>query len=318
MRWLAAALLLMGLAGGGAQSGAQPGSEVEDYLLGGEDVIRIQAWGRADLTTDAALDESGRVTLPLVGVVEAAGKTPVALGRYLTERYQLIDPKIAEILVTIVQYNSRAVTVVGELRNPGKYGFRVIPDLWAVLLKAGGATPGADLSHVQVVRGDDSVPAESRTVTIDLSKGIDRTDAAALPKLGPKDTVIVPSAAEGGVSGDKFHVLGAVRAPGSYKIQTAKTIVEAISVAGGELPEADLRKARLTRAGASGAFAYTLDLKSYLEEGAPACNLPIRAGDTISIPRKKGGAQSILEGVGRLVPVISLATSIVSLAVASR
>jgi polysaccharide biosynthesis/export protein len=287
--------------------------EMDEYRLGAEDVIRIQAWGRVDLTTDAVLDESGKVSLPLVGAVEAAGRTPADLGRYLTDRYQLIDQQITEILVTVLQYNNRSVTVVGEVRNPGKLGFRVIPGLWDVLLKAGGATPTADLSNVQVVHGAIQGGVE-RTVTVDLSRGIDQTDPNTLPILEPKDTVIVPTTTDNAVSGDKFQVLGFVRNPGSYKIQSDMTVVDAVSAAGGQLPDADLSKALLTRPGPHGASSYTLDLKRYLEDGQPPTNMLLKPGDTISIPQRHGTWTLVYQGILAMTPIVTLVTAIVSLA----
>ncbi len=311
------ALLLAGLASPCWAAEGASKAAVDEYRLGAEDVIRIQAWGRADLTTDAVLDESGKVSLPLVGAVEAAGRTPADLGKYLTERYQLVDSQITEILVTILQYNSLSVTVVGEVRDPGRQGFRVIPGLWEVLLKAGGATPLADLTHVQIVHSDEQKGTE-RTVTVDLSKGIDQTDASKLPVLGPKDTIIVPSATENAVTGDKFQVLGAVRNPGSYKIQTASTVVEAISAAGGQLPDADLSKTLLTRPGSQGTCSYTLDLKRYLADGQPSANLKLKPGDTISIPQQRSTVLAFFQGVVGLAPLVSLATAAVSLIAITR
>ncbi|MFB3908286.1 MAG: SLBB domain-containing protein [Candidatus Eisenbacteria bacterium] len=310
------AVLLLISAVGGA-TGQTREKAREDYKLGPEDVIRIQAWGRADLATEAALDETGRVALPLVGVIEAGGLSPEQLATLLTDRYQLLDPRVTEILITVVQYNSRSVTVVGEVRNPGRFGFQTIPDLWKVLLTAGGPTPEADLTNVQVVR-DRPSEGEPRIVTINLSKGIERTNPDLLPVLGPKDTIILPSLAEVASPSDKFQVLGAVRSPGSYRIQLAASVIEAISAAGGELPDADLSKARLTRTTPLGTVSYTLDLESYLEEGTSAVNLELRPGDTISLPRKASAGQRALEGLSRVAPVLSLATSIVSLIVAAR
>lgn len=297
--------------------GAAPKAEVEEYRLGAEDVVRVQAWGRADLSIEAAVDDGGRLSLPLVGNVDAAGRTSLDLGRYLTGRYQLIDPKITEVLVTVIQYNSMSVTVVGEVRNPGQHGFRAIPDLWKVLLTAGGMTPAADLARVQIVRYKET-KAEDRIVTVDLSKGIERTPTETLPVLRPKDTVVVPSLTENVATGDRFNILGAVRAPGSYKVQSASTLLEALSLAGGELPSADLSKARLTRQSGNETVSYTLDLESYLREGRPRADLRLRPGDTISIPQKASGFSGVMEGISRFVPVISLAASVVSLLVATR
>ena len=123
-----------------------------DYRLGPGDVVHLQVLGRSDLSGDATLDDSGNLSLPLIGTVEVANRTTAELGAQLTQRYGILDPRVSQVIVSVGQYNSRRVTVVGEVRSPGRYSFRTIPGLWDVLLEAGGPTAAADLSQVQIVR----------------------------------------------------------------------------------------------------------------------------------------------------------------------
>ncbi|MBM3317010.1 MAG: polysaccharide export protein [Candidatus Eisenbacteria bacterium] len=315
MRFLAV-LLVHGLAfaaaGPALAQAVAGGAEQGDYRLGPDDVLEIQVWQRPELTGAATVDPTGRLRLPLVGEVEVKGRTLAELTPLLTERYRLLDPSIVEVVVAVAQYNSRSVTVVGEVRAPGRYGFRSIPDLWSVILNAGGATPEADLARVQIIR-DEAEGDGQRTVTADLSRGVEHADKEPPPSLRPKDTVLVPSLVGSVVTGDRFQVLGAVRAPGTYRLSAAASVVEAISASGGGLPNADLSRVRLTRPTERGAVAYRLDLQSYLDSARPAADIELRAGDTITVPGRRSTWDELMGGVGRFAPLLSVAVSLILL-----
>ncbi len=299
-------LLMSGSACAQAQD-ALGSSEV--YRLGPEDVLQIQIWGRPDLTGSIRIDFSGLIQLPLVGEIRAEGRTVESLSQSLTERYQLLDPSIREVMVAVTEYNSRSVTVLGEVRNPGRHWFRLIPDLWTVILTAGGATSTADLALVQLVRRDE-LSGVTRTQTVDLSQGIKDTPRSTLPGLNPGDTIIVPPADATVVPSDRFQVLGAVRTPGTYRISTADRVVEALSIAGGALANADLSKVQLTRVTPDGVVSYDLDMEGYLYDARPMADLGLIPGDTITVPAKQSPMNRVLEGLMRLAPIVSAALSI--------
>ena len=300
-----------------SQSSSSTASEAKtEYRLSPEDVIDVRVWGRPDLSGLIKVEFSGRVQLPLLGRIDADGRTTADLGRELTERYQLLDPSVPDVAVSVSQYNSQSVTVVGEVRNPGRQEFREIPDLWAVILAAGGATPSADLSQVEIIHKDPK-KGEPRSATVDLSQGVENTEVESIPEIRPKDTIRVPSL-DGAVTGDKFHVLGAVRAPGSYRITNARsapTVVEAMAISGGPLAGADLSHVHLTRATAEGAVSYRLDLESYLYEARPMADMEIRPGDTVTVPEGGNVLRSAVDWSLRVVP---LATSIIGVYLAAR
>jgi len=303
---LLAACVFLGMQGPALAQGGAASSQPAEYRLGPEDVVQIRVYGRDDLSGPAALDPSGKLQLPLVGQIDAAGRTPAELTRLLSERYRIIDPRILEASVVVTQYGSQKVTVLGEVRNPGPHAFPQIPDLLGVILAAGGVTPQADLARVQVVRHEEQA-GEPRTITVDLSRGLEQTTVEELPEIRSKDTVIIPSMVGEFASGDRFQVLGAVNAPGSYRLPVAATLVEAIAASGGAAPGADLRKVRLTRATQTGALTYELDLQSYLYTASPGVDLDVRPGDTVVVPSKQSTLAAIFDKAVRITPVISLA-----------
>lgn len=277
------------------------------YEFGVGDVVQLQVWGRPELSGLVPVDPAGKVQAPLLGAIEVAGRTPADLTEELTQRYQLLDPSVTEVLASVAQYNSRTVSILGEVKSPGNYGFRQLPDLWDALLTAGGATPQAALGRVQIVRGQRRLD-EPRTVTVDLSRGIERTPAESLPELRPRDTIVVPAIESGVPEGDAFHMLGEVGSPGSYSMFLADDVIEALALAGGASREADLRSVRLLRRTPDGSIAYEFDLESFLYQADPPADLALRPGDTITVPAKQTLVARISE---LLAPFISVAGIIV-------
>ena len=286
-------------------------SAEDEYRIGPDDVLRIHVWGRTELDGEVAVDPDGRVRLPLVGEAAAAGLTVTELGRQLAERYTIVDPHVSDVQVSIVQYNSRKITLVGEVRNPGAYGSPAIPTLWELILAAGGANATADLSRVQIVRKGPNA-GEPRVITADLSGGPGAAAADSLPALRPLDTVVVPSASAAVVpTGTGVQVLGAVRTPGAYAIAPGQRVLDALAASGGPLPEADLEKVKLTRTTDSGLVSFMLDLAAHFE-GRSLDNLDLRAGDSIFVPRRSANIGEFL--VRFLLPLASVTLSILVLA----
>ncbi|NNF08513.1 MAG: hypothetical protein HKN21_17255, partial [Candidatus Eisenbacteria bacterium] len=232
-------------------------NEDAQYEIGPDDTIQIQIWQRPDLSGTYVVDEQGKLNLPLIGLFTAEGKTAGALGKELERRFVIMDPGVSQVLVTVTGFNSRRFTVVGEVRAPGVYTFRKSPSLWDVILTAGGETPNADMSEVQIVR--ELGGGEVETINVDLSGGLNGTPSNSIPALKPGDSIVISSVQTNAVVGDQVQVLGAVRAPGVYSLKSATTVVEAVSVAGGHMESADLRKVKLARRGNSGAVVYGIN-----------------------------------------------------------
>lgn len=303
--------LSLALAGAVSAQGPSTRPVIQDsnYRFGPEDVLSIEVWGRDDLTGSVTVDLDGNIQIPVLGEFRAEGRTAAELSQLLSERYQLLDSSVSEVVVKVAQYNARGVTVVGEVRSPGPYGFRQMPDLWAAILAAGGANPNADLATVQVVRANPG-PDGPRVLTVDLSRGIERTPTEQLPALEPGDQILIPSSEGVPTGGDNIHILGAVNSPGVYRFASAQTVVQALSVASGPRSEADLEKVYLTRVTPEGTLAYELNIQGYLYAANPLSNFELRAGDTITVPEKSTLFSTITSGLGRLVPLASLAVTI--------
>jgi len=299
---VAVAVPVVGLAQG------QAVRSTTEYTFGPDDIIEITVFGKPEFTGEATVDFRGMIQVPLVGEVSATGRTPNQLGEYLTERYQLLDPSITEVLVSIVEYKSRTVTVVGEVRDPGPFGFVEIPDLWEVILAAGGPSPEADLARVQVVRGH-AREGEPTTFTVDLSTWIDGRAPTNLPSLYPADKVFIPSTEDVPVGSQDFQILGAVGSPGTYRISLATNVIEAISASGGPLENANMAEVYLTRTEGDRTRSWQLNLEQYLFAAQTPQNLDLLAGDTITVPAENTWLTNFRTIASVLLPILSLAVT---------
>ena len=289
-------------------------ADPEPYRIGVDDLLQVQVWSRPDLSGQVPVEPSGEIQLPLLGSVPAANRTPEELSADLSRRYGILDAKISEVIVTVAEYRSRAVTVVGEVKNPGRYSFQSIPNLWEILLAAGGPTAQADLAQVQIVRKDKQGD-EPPTVTVDLSAGIEGTHMETLPVVRPHDTVLISSlGGEASAAGESFQILGAVAKPGVYKIGSASSLLEALAVSGGPLPTADLSKVRLTRPTPKGVAAYELDVQGHLYHGEPIADMHLKSGDTITVPADRSVDVGTL--VTRIIGLTSIITAVSTLILA--
>jgi polysaccharide export outer membrane protein len=112
------------------------------YAIGIGDLLEISVWKNPDLSTTVPVRPDGRVSVPLLGDVQAAGMTPLALRQTLTEGFKeyVTAPGVS---VVVKEVNSQKVFVTGEVAHPGSFDLRPRTKLMQVLALAGGLTPYA-------------------------------------------------------------------------------------------------------------------------------------------------------------------------------
>ena len=257
------ALALMALAG--ASGPATP--EEENYTIGVRDVLEISVFNQADLSGRYTVETDGAFSFPLIGRVEAAGRTVEELEETL--RTRLLDGyfRNPRITVAVAEYRSQQVFVMGEVRSPGAYPLAAETSLIEVLSLAGSLTPQASGVAVIVRRDGESVresgagsaadhngdgdngpgrpsgkpwPAENpNTVRVNL-RDLQSGDLSGNIMLRDGDTVFIPRAAV-------VYVFGEVREPGSFPIQEGLTVLQALSLAGGTTEFAALKRITIVR-----------------------------------------------------------------------
>ena len=270
------------LIAGPALSAASEGIGSE-YVIGVGDELAVDVWQEQSLSSTATVANDGKILLPAIGPVDAAGETPSGLGREIARRLSNFNPRISQVTVRVVGYRSRSVSVLGEVASPGRYGFAEIPDLLAVLGEAGGPTPEARLSEVVIVHGDGN--GETREV-VDLERYIEAGEPSSLPGLRPGDTVFVPGATEGASLGrNVVYVYGEVRDPGIYPLSDGADVVEALLMAGGTTEQADDSDVKVISR-SSHVRPLQIDVPKLMNQGSMDSVPKLRPGDTVVVGRR--------------------------------
>jgi len=229
---------------------AQPPRDAGTYLLGPEDQVAIRALHAVELGERPYLiNASGFVTVPMLGPVKAAGLSVEEFERALSTKLGefLTDP---QVVVTIVEYRSQPVSVLGAVNKPGVYQLRGSRTLLEVLSMAEGMKQDAS-QIVELTRRKEQGPIprlqvkeeeKVYTATINVAAVTQGRDPAGNIQLKPHDVISVPMA-------EKVYVLGLVQKPGPFGLTDGRTmsVLEALSAAGGPSPTAAPQRARILR-----------------------------------------------------------------------
>ena len=124
---------------------------LKTYKISSEDLLEVSVWKEPDLQRTVVVRPDGGITMPLVGSVQAAGLTTEELQAVLTEK---IDRYIPDPVVTVSVQEIRGFKIYlsGEVNQPGEYLVGRYVDVLQALTMAGGLTPFADKSNVQIRR----------------------------------------------------------------------------------------------------------------------------------------------------------------------
>jgi polysaccharide export outer membrane protein len=129
-----------------------PGLDAKRYILGAEDMIAITVWQSPAFSGSHMIRPDGKITIPLIGEVEASGLTPEAFGNSIQEKLKKVlkDPDVS---VSVTQVNSRRYFIEGEVNKPGEYKLVVPTHVLEALVNAGGFKDFAHQSDITIMRG---------------------------------------------------------------------------------------------------------------------------------------------------------------------
>ena len=162
-----------------------------NYAIQPADVLAITVYQQPDLTTKTRVSAEGYISFPLLGKVSVVGYTVPDLEEKLKELLEKDYLVNAEVLVFIEEYNSRQVSVIGEVKNPGKYelpGEKEMTLMQAIAM-AGGFTKFADLTKTKVMRFENG---KKKTIVINVKNITERGDKDKDITLQAEDIVVVP------------------------------------------------------------------------------------------------------------------------------
>ncbi len=128
-----------------------PDIDPSSYRVGPEDLLEISVWREDALKKEALVRPDGGISYPLIGEVQAAGKTVLEIREEIAKRLERFIPDPA-VSVAILKVGSQRVYVIGKVNKPGEYPIGRYVDVLQALSMAGGLTPFADSNDIRVMR----------------------------------------------------------------------------------------------------------------------------------------------------------------------
>jgi len=287
-----------------------------EYRIGPEDMLELSFWQDQQLNATVRVSLEGKITLDIIGQIEAAGKTTEELQNDIVRNISRLNKNISQVVVRVVTFNYNHIFISGEVETPGKKTFEEIPGLWTIINESGGITEFADLSRVAIIRGGDQA---GQVEIVNVREAIASGNLRNLPKIRRQDTIEIPRRLYGLTSSEitqpvekknVIYVVGAVNTPGPVEFEENIDFLEILALAGGPTPDANLKKARVLTKDGQYAQSYQVNLEEYVETGRPARYI-LKNEDTFVIPQKSGGFFS--GGVTTWVALIGGLTSAVVL-----
>ncbi len=173
---------------------AKPGSaangtvNAEEYRIGPEDVLQVFVWKNETLSRSVSVRPDGKISLPLLGDVDAAGQTARDLRDVLVKRYTefIAAP---EISVIVNEVKSIKVSVIGEVLKPGRFELKSRTTVLDVVALAGGFGPFASRAKMAILRPDGG---KMKRIPFNFNKAISEGGEQENFYVVPGDIVVVP------------------------------------------------------------------------------------------------------------------------------
>lgn len=271
--------------GGGAAppggGGTNPGSSGAnrrsgDYEIGPGDKLEFSVFGHDDLKRSLEVRSDGKANIPMLGDLPVAGKTTDELDEEVTAilgRDYIVDPQVS---IELKESAKDWVTIMGEVRTPGRYPLKRDMKLIDLMASAGGITKEAG-SRITVARHSEG-GGDVQTLTVERDHLLGDVTGESNLVLSRNDVVTV-----GGK--DYYYIRGEVSRPGPYFLETGTTVLKAISVASGLTPFANRRSVAILRSGKDGVQEKIAVNLKQIEDGKTP-DIPLKPEDTIIVPRR--------------------------------
>ena len=239
------------------------------------DVLFISVSPADELSRDVVVDQGGKISIPLIGALEATNLTTEGLARKLTV---LLAKYVANPHVDVLtkQFNSEAVSLMGEVRSPGSYPYRANIRLLDVISMAGGFLPNANKSQIRVHRGTGSA---RKAIPVDISETIKTGDITKDFLLQPGDLIEVPK----GVN--PLTIFGAVEHGGNYEYYRGMRLLDLISLSLGPKDGAATKRIMIYRGEPPAQRVLTIRFQRVLE-GRLDTNVLLEPGDVVYVPTR--------------------------------
>ncbi len=161
------------------------------YKLGPLDQIEVFVWRAPELSSSVTIRPDGKVSLPLIPDLQAAGKTPDALSQELTDRLKkyMRDPIVTVLVRNFSGSFDQQVRIIGQTRNPGALPYRAGMTVLDVIIGMGGLREDADGNAAVLVRRENG---RKLSYALQLDDLVRRGNIGANPPVLPGDVIIIP------------------------------------------------------------------------------------------------------------------------------
>ena len=159
-----------------------------DYTIGPDDVLGVVFWREPELSGDVTVRPDGRITIPVIGEIRAAGLQPEQLQKEITTAASKYISGV-NVVVIVRTINSRKVFVTGRVTTPGTFALSGALTVMQAIALAGGLTEFADPKKIAILRTENG---QSRTLSFDYKEVREGKNLDQNVTLKPGDTIIVP------------------------------------------------------------------------------------------------------------------------------
>lgn len=255
-----------------AQNTSHIQQAAESLLIGPGDLVQVQVFQTPDLNEAARVTDAGELPLILGGNVKVSGLTPEqaahAIEDTLKQGHYLLNPRV---IVTVQQFATQSVSVLGEVNHPGIYPIVTPISILDVVAMAGGLTEIAD-RELQIQRHGSS-ETKSYVLSNLLSDAVE-----TVVKVDPGDKVLVPRAGIVYALGDFTHAGGYVMDTNDNKV----TLLQLVAKAGGMPSSATPSRAKLIRKSGDGYVEIPLRLNK-IQDGKQS-DFALKPNDIVYVP----------------------------------
>ncbi len=174
---------------GGSGAPGPAAAARDDYIIGPEDVLQITVWRNENLSRTVPVRPDGKISLPLVNDIQAAGLTALQLRDEIAKRLKEFV-NAPDVTVTVTEIRSLKVNILGQVQKPGTYELKRRVSVLEAVAMAGGLTPFAAPNKMLVLRkGPDGRLTRILVRYKDLIEGGDERQNILLQR---DDTIVVP------------------------------------------------------------------------------------------------------------------------------
>lgn len=221
-----------------------PAPEVPPLMqLGPGDAISLRVYGQPDMDATQYIADDGTIRVALAGAVTVGGLSPTQASQRVEHALRsgkyLVNPHVT---ITVTESRSQRVSVLGEVRTPGRYAIENNTSVLDVLALAGGGTPDC-AETVYILRP--GVNGTVNRIPVNLSALATGEGGTSAPTLRAGDSLLAPRA-------DRFYIYGEVQRPNTYRLEPGMTLVQALVTAGGVTPRGSERRIEIRRRDANG------------------------------------------------------------------